>query len=587
MKCLALALAALLTVVPIGVQASGATFVAASATPNASFASAADFNTVAVTLADPGTPLHGSVTLSATASSTRAIASVRFQTAAAGSGLWSDLCIDTSAPYSCSFDSSSVADGPRDVRALATDSGGYVRSATVASRRFDNTAPAITVVDRGDAVSGTVTLDSTVSDGAGTGVASVRYQFRPASTGLWIDGCTATAAPYACTGDTTLVPDGVYELRAIATDAIGLATTSATVSGRVDNTPPVTASVTDPGVNLAGSVTLAGVASDTGSGIASLRFETAPAGSSKWTAACTDTSAPYSCSWSTTGVADGLYDLRAVATDGAGNTLASGVVANRRVDNNGPTVALADPGSPLHGSVNLSATATDPAGVASVTIERRAQGASGWSPICFGAASSPSCAWNTFAVGDGRYDLRASATDRLGHTSSSPIVTSRQVDNAAPTGTDVQVANGGAAHKLDVGDTLTFSWSEEMAPGSILSGWNGAQTAVTVHVANAGTSDTLSVWNAADDARLKITGYGTDLKLQADRTTAGSTFSATAVQSGAQVLITIGALTSGSSLSSTKTAALLWTPSARATDLAGKACATTAVSETSPWGKDF
>ena len=50
-------------------------------------------------------------------------------------------------------------------------------------------------------------------------------------------------------------------------------------------------------------------------------------------------------------MADALYDLRVVATDVAGDTRTSTTVANRRVDNNGPTVSLTDPGSPLRGSV--------------------------------------------------------------------------------------------------------------------------------------------------------------------------------------------------------------------------------------------
>jgi hypothetical protein len=35
----------------------------------------------------------------------------------------------------------------------------------------------------------------------------------------------------------------------------------------------------------------------------------------------------------TTALADGRYDLRAIATDVAGNTLTSTIVASRRVDN--------------------------------------------------------------------------------------------------------------------------------------------------------------------------------------------------------------------------------------------------------------
>jgi hypothetical protein len=278
-----------------------------------------------------------------------------------------------------------------------------------------------------------------------------------------------------------------------------------------------------------------------------------------------------------------------VAVDAAGNTLASTVVANRRVDNNGPTVSLADPGSPLRGSVTVNASASDPAGVASVTIQRKPASGATWTTICTDSTSSYSCAWSTTGVGDGLYDLRATAVDALGHTTTSATVAARQVDNTAPAGSDVQAANGGGvAHRIDAGDTLTFSWSEPIAPASILAGWDGAGIPVTVRVSNAGSADTLAVYDAANTTRLRITSPSQDLQLQADRTTgAGATFAATAVQSGARVTITLGALLSGTAKTSTKTTAMTWTPSTLATDLAGNPVASSVVGESSPAGKDF
>jgi hypothetical protein len=682
-KRAALALAVLVAAVPVGVRNSGATFVASTANPAASFSTAVDFNTVAVALSDPGTPLRGSVALSATAASDRGIASVRLQTSPAGAGTWTDVCTDTVAPYSCSFDTTSVADGLRDVRALALDSAGYSRTATVASRRIDNTAPTTSLTDPGTplkgtvaltgtasdggtgltglniqyrlssggtwtdvcartsspancslntatladglydlrtlatdaagntgtsvvsnrsvdntaptvavvappaAVHGTVTLQSTSSDGAGTGITSIRYQFRPASTGTWVDACTANAAPFSCGGDTTLAPDGLYDVRAIATDGAGFTTTSATISGRIDNTAPATATLSNPGSPLSGTVTLSGTATDASSGIASVRVEYAPAGTSTWTPACTDTIAPYSCSWATTGVADALYDLRSVATDLAGNTLNSTVVASRRVDNNAPAVSLTDPGSPLSGTVTVSANASDASGIASVTIQRKPSSGSTWTTICVDTTSSYSCAWDTTGVSAGNYDLRATAVDGVGRSTTSTVVASRQVDNTAPTGTDVQVANGsGTAHKMDAGDTLAFTWSEQIAPASILAGWNGSSIPVTVRVTDAGTADTLTIYDSTNTTRLRITSSA-GVNLRADRTdVAGGTFAATAVQSGTRVTITLGA-GSGTAKTSTKTLAMAWTPSSFATDLAGNACSTTVVNETSPAGKDF
>ena len=82
----------LAVLLPVGMRPSEATFVAASANPGAQFTAAADFNTVAVVLTDPGSPLRGSVPVTATAASDRGITSVVFSTAPAGTGTWTVAC---------------------------------------------------------------------------------------------------------------------------------------------------------------------------------------------------------------------------------------------------------------------------------------------------------------------------------------------------------------------------------------------------------------------------------------------------------------------------------------------------------------
>ena len=109
---------------PATITRSGATFVAARANPGSTFTAAADFNTVAVSLTNPGSPLRGSVAVSATAASDRGITSVVFASAPAGTSTWTTACTKTVAPYTCTFDTTSVADGLRDVRVVATDSAG-------------------------------------------------------------------------------------------------------------------------------------------------------------------------------------------------------------------------------------------------------------------------------------------------------------------------------------------------------------------------------------------------------------------------------------------------------------------------------
>ena len=154
MKRALLALVALAALIPFGIGASSATFVAASSNPNATFSTAADFNTVAVTLTDPGTPLRATVALTATAASDRGLASMTFQSSPAGANTWTNLCVDNVAPYTCDFDTLSVADGLRDLRAVALDTAGYSRESVVSARRIDNTAPATTLTDPGSPLTG-------------------------------------------------------------------------------------------------------------------------------------------------------------------------------------------------------------------------------------------------------------------------------------------------------------------------------------------------------------------------------------------------------------------------------------------------
>ena len=69
----------LAVLLPVGVRQSEAAFVAQTANPGSVFSSAASFNTVSVALTDPGTPLRGTVTLNAVATSDRGISERRLR----------------------------------------------------------------------------------------------------------------------------------------------------------------------------------------------------------------------------------------------------------------------------------------------------------------------------------------------------------------------------------------------------------------------------------------------------------------------------------------------------------------------------
>ena len=125
----------------------------------------------------------------------------------------------------------------------------------------------------------------------------------------------------------------------VATDGSGNTGTSAIRSNvRLDNTaPPGTLTAPAAGATVGGStVNLAVSASDSGSGIASVRYEERPTGSGSFSTITTSTTSPFGGTWDTTAISTGDYDLRPVITNRAGNSF-TGSVVTVHVDTTAPS----------------------------------------------------------------------------------------------------------------------------------------------------------------------------------------------------------------------------------------------------------
>ena len=376
------------------------------------------------------------------------------------------------------------------MRARATDAAGNVAD-SVLTRVVDNTAPTGSIPQPGP-LAGVVSVAITAADGNGSGVASVTGQFRQQGTSAWTQVCVDTDAAYGCSNlDTAPYPDGLYEARAIIVDRAGFTTTTATTTVRIDNTAPSSATLTNPGSVLKGTVAFAGTAADAGSGVGSWTLQYRTSGAGTWTDACSDTAAAYGCSWATTAVADGTYDFRALARDLAGNSTGSTVVSAVRID------------------------------------------------------------------------------------------------NTAPVGTDVQATNSGTAGQLTSGDTIRLTYSEAIAPASILASWTGASQAMRVYVNDGGTADTMDFRNSAGTTRLNLVNSATDLSLAADFVANATIFNATMTMSGSTITVTLGNRISGTLKTVAGTGRMTWRPAAAATDLAGNAANTAVVSESGTLDRDF
>jgi hypothetical protein len=367
---------------------------------------------VSLTAPTADSTVRGSVTISASATDDRGVAEVQFlvDDAVVGS--------DTTAPYSTSWNSATVADGTHAITARATDTAGNPATSAPRGVAVDNSGPlvALTAPSDGAAVAGDVPLTASATDASS--VTSVEFLVDDTVV------ATDTSAPYGATWDSTTVADGAHAITARATDGPGNVATSAaadvTVGNVVSDLPPEVA-LTAPAASstLSGTVTLSANASDD-VGIARVEFL---AGT---TVVGTDTSAPYSTTWDTTGVADGSVSLTARATDSADQVTTSAAVA-ATVDNHGPSVAITAPavGASVSGSATLSATASDTSGVAKVEflVDGVVVGSDTSAP--FGIA------WDTTGTPDGSVSIAARATDVLDQATTSAARTV-SVDNAAP-----------------------------------------------------------------------------------------------------------------------------------------------------------
>ena len=99
-----------------------------------------------------------------------------------------------------------------------------------------------------------------------------------------------------------------------------------------------------------------------------MTFEGRPAGGGAFSLIATDNVAPYEGFWNASSLS-GLHELRATATDSAGNP-ATSVSVLVTVDSTAPSVTLGDLGSLVRGVVTLAAS-TQGAAVTQVVFKRK------------------------------------------------------------------------------------------------------------------------------------------------------------------------------------------------------------------------
>ena len=292
-------------------------------------------------------------------------------------------------------------------------------------------SPSGTTIHEGDIV--TLTASATDSDGT---IASVKFYRQ--NTVLFTD----TSSPYRYNWSAIA---GTHTFKAVATDDDGAATTSDSVTVTVNDKPSVTLAASSTAIHEGQSVTLTATASDTDGTIASVKFYR------NSSLVATDTTSPYSYTYSD--AAAGNHDFHAVATDDDGASTTSSTVTV--TVNAYPTVTLAASSTAIDegDSVTLTATPSDTDGtIVSVVFYRN-------DTLVSSLTESPyTYVYSNAAAGS--HDFHVVATDDDGASTTSSTVT--VTVNAYPT---VTLAASSAA--IDEGDSVTLTATASDTDGTI------------------------------------------------------------------------------------------------------------------------
>ncbi len=397
------------------------------------------------------------------------VSAVRFEVKPAGAGAYSVFGTQTApvlgSTYRQTLTTTALADGSAELRVVVTDVAGNETTSAPRAINIDNDAPLVTLDDPGTAVGSSINLTATSS----ADTSDVTFRYRPVGTlgaGTAI-GSDATA-PFGVTWSTPPAAEQQWELIAVATDGGGNVTTSAPRVVRVDRTQP-TGSVTAPATaaTIGGpAVVLAANAADPGgSGVTLVEWLVKEFGSGSFNVVASDATAPYSSTWNSTGAPDGATEIRAVVTDGAGNTRTTSVIPVT-VDSTGPSVNLTDPGAVLSGTISLEVTTGG--GAARVQLAVSPADAGTWTQIEEDTTAPYGASFDTAALADGLYDLRAIGYDSLGNASTPSLREDVRLDNTAPALVSSTPADGSVS--VSANEIVLVASEPVSAPGALLDG---------------------------------------------------------------------------------------------------------------------
>jgi len=447
-------------------------------------------------------------------------------------------------------------------------SGRNITVAWAASRFTDGTSVNAYLVGRYDAVTNAA---ATVGAGCSGSIAAMTCTENAVAPGSWYYritpkhqswvGSQGPASTTAVVASPTLTFASAVTITALPsgkTGTIASYVTGETVTWRLDD--PTTGTV------LAGSIVPSPVPA---SGTSSISV-TIPAGTS-----------------------DGTHTIFAVGSSGASVGSASINVDTLPPVVGAATIQKAEGGLPgvirPSGTYRVYATITDPGSaitaattnVSAITAGATASAltAGTWTiaGVTYNYRSALLTAGNKLNAGTQTFTI--AATDSFAHSvTSSPF--SVTIDTTKPNASSLTTTNhaGGIVGRAETGDSITFTFSEPIDPNSILAGWDGTATPVTLQLLNAGGGggDRVQIWDATNTTQLPLgvvrlgsTGY---------TSTSINFTNSTMTRTGNAITVVLGT-PSGAGATAVVTSNTRWSPSTTATDLAGNTCQNTAVNE--------
>jgi len=183
--------------------------------------------TVSLTAPVGGSGISGTITLSATASDNVGVSSVNFYCDGSLIGT------STAAPYSCTWDSTTVPDGAHTLTAVAADAAGNTASSSAGVTVSNNAQ-----TNSSDTIAPTIAIKSP-SNGSTIGKTGLKVTVNAADNvcvvkvELYMDGslaATSTSSPWSCSVSSNKIARGTHSIYCIAYDAAGNQGYSQTIS---------------------------------------------------------------------------------------------------------------------------------------------------------------------------------------------------------------------------------------------------------------------------------------------------------------------------------------------------------------------